>query len=136
MSTSTTAMRGSASLTTTPQFWERLWRSAGVQSVGLFVVAYFADDVSGIWSLAGRTDLKRAVRGRRCGCGAPSAGRNHLAERRILGTRRSVLPDRITTYLALMPHGRQPRPLEPRSSYPRRMVIEANYRRSELRTYL
>jgi hypothetical protein len=41
MSTSTTAMRTSTSATTTPQFWERLWRSAGVQSVGLFVVAYF-----------------------------------------------------------------------------------------------
>jgi hypothetical protein len=25
---------------TTPAFWERLWRTAGIQSVGLFVVAY------------------------------------------------------------------------------------------------
>jgi hypothetical protein len=41
MSTSTTAMRASASVSTTPQFWERLWRTAGVQSVGLLVVAYF-----------------------------------------------------------------------------------------------
>ena len=41
MSTSTTAVRTSASVTSTPQFWERLWRTAGVQAVGLFVVAYF-----------------------------------------------------------------------------------------------
>jgi hypothetical protein len=25
---------------TTPQFWERLWRSSGIQSVGLFIIAY------------------------------------------------------------------------------------------------
>ena len=41
MSTSTSTVRASTSVSTTPQFWERLWRSAGVQSVGLFVVAYF-----------------------------------------------------------------------------------------------
>jgi len=41
MSTSTSTLRASTSVSTTPQFWERLWRSAGVQSVGLFVVAYF-----------------------------------------------------------------------------------------------
>jgi hypothetical protein len=41
MSTSTTAARASTNAPTTPQFWERLWRTAGVQSVGLFVVAYF-----------------------------------------------------------------------------------------------
>src|SRR5581483_11876639 len=42
MSTSTTAtVRPSASAATTPQFWERLWRTAGVQSAGLFIVAYF-----------------------------------------------------------------------------------------------
>ena len=40
MSTSTDAMRASAGVST-PQFWERLWRTAGVQSVGLFVIAYF-----------------------------------------------------------------------------------------------
>jgi hypothetical protein len=26
---------------TTPVFWERLWRSAGIQSIGLFIIAYF-----------------------------------------------------------------------------------------------
>ena len=41
MSKSTSSVRASTSVSTTPQFWERLWRSAGVQSVGLFVVAYF-----------------------------------------------------------------------------------------------
>ena len=41
MSTSTAAVRASTSVSTTSQFWERLWRTAGMQSVGLFVVAYF-----------------------------------------------------------------------------------------------
>lgn len=41
MSTSTTAMRPSTSVATTPQFWERLWRTAGLQAAGLFIVAYF-----------------------------------------------------------------------------------------------
>src|SRR5690349_12283528 len=40
MSASTTAMTSSTSVYTTPAFWERLWRSAGIQSVGLFIVAY------------------------------------------------------------------------------------------------
>jgi hypothetical protein len=41
MNTSTATVRPTASAATTPQFWEWLWRTAGVQSVGLFVVAYF-----------------------------------------------------------------------------------------------
>jgi hypothetical protein len=30
----------SASVYTTPAFWERLWRTAGLQSVGLFIIGY------------------------------------------------------------------------------------------------
>jgi hypothetical protein len=30
----------SSNVYTTPVFWERLWRSSGVQSVGLFIIAY------------------------------------------------------------------------------------------------
>ena len=41
MSTSTAALPRSPGVATTPQFWERLWRSAGLQSAGLFIVAYF-----------------------------------------------------------------------------------------------
>jgi hypothetical protein len=41
MSAPTTATISSASVYTTPAFWERLWRSSGIQSVGLFVIAYF-----------------------------------------------------------------------------------------------
>ena len=41
MNTSTATVRPTATAAATPQFWERLWRTAGVQSVGLFVVAYF-----------------------------------------------------------------------------------------------
>src|SRR5262249_23891238 len=40
MSASTTAPISSTSVYTTPVFWERLWRSAGIQSVGLFIIAY------------------------------------------------------------------------------------------------
>src|SRR5215470_15035895 len=40
-STSTTATSSSTNVYTTPLFWERLWRSAGIQSVGLFIIAYF-----------------------------------------------------------------------------------------------
>jgi hypothetical protein len=40
MSASTAAMTPSSSVYTTPLFWERLWRTAGIQSVGLFIVAY------------------------------------------------------------------------------------------------
>ena len=30
----------SASVYTTPAFWERLWRTAGIQSIFCFIVAY------------------------------------------------------------------------------------------------
>jgi hypothetical protein len=40
MSTSTAAAPPSSSVTATPQFWERLWRTAGLQSLALFFVAY------------------------------------------------------------------------------------------------
>jgi hypothetical protein len=41
MSTSTAHMQPSPGVAATPRFWEGLWRTAGVQSVGLFIVAYF-----------------------------------------------------------------------------------------------
>jgi len=40
MSASTTAMSSSTSVYATPAFWERLWRAAGIQSLGLFVIGY------------------------------------------------------------------------------------------------
>ena len=40
MSVSTTAMTSSTNAYTTPAFWERLWRTAGIQSVGLFIIGY------------------------------------------------------------------------------------------------
>src|SRR6202030_2236465 len=33
-------MSASTSVYTSPAFWERLWRSSGIQSVGLFIIAY------------------------------------------------------------------------------------------------
>ncbi|HEV7505672.1 MAG TPA: hypothetical protein VGS07_12225 [Thermoanaerobaculia bacterium] len=38
---STPTLTSSSSLFTTPKFWELLWRSAGIQSVVFFVIAYF-----------------------------------------------------------------------------------------------
>src|SRR6202163_269193 len=38
--TSTPAMTSSTSVYSTGVFWERLWRSSGIQSVGLFLIAY------------------------------------------------------------------------------------------------
>src|SRR6202140_4388917 len=40
MSTSTVTT-SSASVYTTPAFWERLWRTAGIQSIFCFIVGYF-----------------------------------------------------------------------------------------------
>ncbi|TPL11505.1 hypothetical protein FJ938_01880 [Mesorhizobium sp. B2-4-14] len=40
MSTSAPVMTPSTSVYVTPAFWERLWRSSGIQSVGLFIIAY------------------------------------------------------------------------------------------------
>jgi hypothetical protein len=39
-STSTPAMTSSTSVYAGGVFWERLWRSAGIQSIGLFIIAY------------------------------------------------------------------------------------------------
>jgi hypothetical protein len=40
MSASATGITSSTSVYTTPAFWERLWRTAGIQSVLCFIVAY------------------------------------------------------------------------------------------------
>jgi len=42
MSASPTTMTSSTSVYTTPAFWERLWRTAGIQSVLCFIVGYIA----------------------------------------------------------------------------------------------
>jgi hypothetical protein len=41
MSASATAVASSTSAYSTPAFWERLWRTSGIQFVGLFIIAYF-----------------------------------------------------------------------------------------------
>jgi hypothetical protein len=40
MSTSTIPVTSSTSVYTTPAFWERLWRTGGIQSLGCFILAY------------------------------------------------------------------------------------------------
>ena len=40
MSTSTKTMTSSTSVDTNRAFWERLWRTAGIQSIGCFIIAY------------------------------------------------------------------------------------------------
>jgi len=42
VSASTTAMTSSPSVYATPAFWERLWRTGGIQSIFFFIIAYFA----------------------------------------------------------------------------------------------
>ena len=42
MSASTTTMTSSTSVYTAPAFWERLWRTAGIQSALCFIVGYIA----------------------------------------------------------------------------------------------
>ena len=39
MSASTTAVPSTTSTYATPAFWERLWRTSGLQFVGLFIIA-------------------------------------------------------------------------------------------------
>jgi hypothetical protein len=41
MSATTTAMPSSAGVYSSSAFWERLWRTSGIQFVGLFIIAYF-----------------------------------------------------------------------------------------------
>jgi hypothetical protein len=41
MSAPTTGLASTTSAYTTPAFWERLWRTSGIQFVGLFIVASF-----------------------------------------------------------------------------------------------
>ncbi len=40
MNASTAVMASSTSVNNARAFWERLWRSAGIQSVGLFIMGY------------------------------------------------------------------------------------------------
>ncbi|TPK66918.1 hypothetical protein FJ930_23550 [Mesorhizobium sp. B2-4-15] len=40
MSTSATSMAPSTSVYATPAFWQRFWRTSGIQAAGLFVIAY------------------------------------------------------------------------------------------------
>ncbi len=40
MSGATAVRTSSTGVYTTPAFWERLWRTSGIQSVGLFIIAY------------------------------------------------------------------------------------------------
>jgi hypothetical protein len=40
MNASTGVMTSSASANTAPAFWERLWRTAGIQFVGFYIIAY------------------------------------------------------------------------------------------------
>jgi len=40
MSASPKTVTSSTSVYTTPMFWERLWRTAGIQSLGLFIIGY------------------------------------------------------------------------------------------------
>lgn len=59
MSTST-GTTSSARVYTTPAFWERLWRTAGIQSMFCFIVAYIDARVYG--GIRFRYDLEAGAR--------------------------------------------------------------------------
>ena len=46
MSETATTMSSSTSKYSTRGFWERLWRTAGIQFVGLFIIAYVISAIS------------------------------------------------------------------------------------------
>src|SRR5260221_851314 len=67
--------------------------------------------------MAGRADLERALRGggrSRCAC---LAGRHHVAERWILGTRRRLFEVRLAHHRHRVGPRREPGPLGPKSCY-------------------
>ena len=74
--------------------------------------------VRGVWALAGASDLERALRGWGCSGRARIAGRHHLAEWGILGTRRCLFAVRLAHHRRRVGRGRKPRPPDPKSCYP------------------
>src|SRR5258706_3672464 len=95
-----------------------LFRSLCVE----FVPESHVDHVCGVWAMAGRADLERALRGggrSRCAC---LAGRHHVAERWILGTRRRLFEVRLAHHRHRVGPGSEPCSLDPKSCYACGMV--------------
>jgi|SRR4051812_27045654 hypothetical protein len=107
----------------TSAFWERLWRTAGIQSalcfsirpeelcVGRLCPDVFpegdADHVLCVRTLAGPANLERAFRRRgRCRC-ARVTRRHDLAERRTLGTRRCLFAFHLARHRSGVGDGRE-----------------------------
>src|SRR5258706_14901707 len=90
-----------------------LFRSLCVE----FVPESHVDHVCGVWAMAGRADLERALGGggrSRCAC---LAGRHHVAERWILGTRRRLFDVRLAHHRHRVGPRREPGRLGPKSCY-------------------
>jgi len=78
-----------------------------------FVPESHVNHVRGVWAMAGRADLERALRGggrSRC---ARLAGRHDVAERWILGTRRRLFAVRLAHHRHRVGSGGEPGPLDP-----------------------
>jgi hypothetical protein len=57
-----TGTTSSASVYTTPAFWERLWRTAGIQSLACFIVAYIVHGLNDfVWAGFVLTSFPRAM---------------------------------------------------------------------------
>ena len=88
-----------------------------------FVSARDVGHVSSVWALARQADLERVVRGRGRGRRARLARRHHVAEWRLLGTRRCLFAIRLARHRTRMGPGRKRRSLDPKSSDACWMVI-------------
>jgi hypothetical protein len=89
-----------------------------------FVPARDADHGLGVRAVAGPADLERDVRGRGRCRRARLAGRHHLADRRILGTGRSLFAFRLACHRRVVGHGREQGALDPRSCYSQWVVSQ------------
>lgn len=87
-----------------------------------FASAGNAHHVRSFRALAGETDLKCAVRGGSRMRSARSVGRNHLVERRLLGTRRHLFEIHLALHRCGVDHGRQLGSLGKESPHARWMV--------------
>jgi hypothetical protein len=89
-----------------------------------FVRARDACHGLGVRAVAGSADLERAVRGRGRCRRARLAGRHHLADRRILGTGRSLFAFRLARHRRAVGHGRERGALDPQPCYSQWMVSQ------------
>ncbi len=123
-----TAMASSTSVNNARAFWERLWRTSGINSIAWACVVLTAfpramlimSGSFGLWR-AGLIS-KRACRWRGRSRRARRARRHHVGEWRILGAGRRLFAVRLAHHRPGVGHGRDPRP-DPKPCDPYCMVM-------------